>query len=137
MMQPKLALKILMGAIWCFSGSLFAAANVSEEKVLPVAAEPSVSGVAQRRAIKHNPFQRPDFTRRSNRAAIEEQKAAPQQILQLRAVLYSQHAPLVNINGKILAVGEEIEGFLLHEVSEDGAVLVKDEVQIMLSMAQE
>lgn len=130
MMLRKLSVQICMGAMLCVSNSL-AAAGLNEEEVLPVIA------ATQERVIKHNPFDQPDFSKSSNQAAVEEQTAAPQKLLQLRAVLYSSSAPLVNINGKILAVGEEIDGFLLQEVSEDGAVLVKDEVQIMLSMAQE
>ena len=131
MMLRKLALKIGSVAMLCVSSSLFAAAEPSEQQALPTVA------TTPQRAIKHNPFTQPDFSKRSKQAAIEEQEAAPQVLLRLRAVLYSATTPLVNINGKILAVGEEIDGFLVQEVSEDGAILVKDEVQIMLSMAQE
>ncbi|MGI9295617.1 MAG: hypothetical protein ACR2PS_16680 [Pseudomonadales bacterium] len=131
MMLRKLAARICMGAMFCVCNSLLAAAGPSGEAVLPTAA------ATQQRTIKHNPFERPDFTTARNQTAIEEQQPEPQKLLQLRAVLYSSTTPLVNINGRILAVGEEIDGFLLQEVSEDGAILVKDEVQIMLSMAQE
>ncbi len=127
----RLIFQFGMGAVLCAGNSLLAAASSNEEQVLSVVAAP------QNRAIKHNPFDRPDFTKHRNSTVVEQQQAAPQRLLQLRAVLYSSTAPLVNINGKILAVGEEIDGFLLQEVSEDGAVLVKDEVQIMLSMTQE
>lgn len=127
----RLIFQFGMGAVLCAGNSLLAAASSNEEQVLSVVAAP------QHRAIKHNPFDRPDFTKHRNYTVVEQQQAAPQKLLQLRAVLYSSTAPLVNINGKILAVGEEIDGFLLQEVSEGGAVLVKDEVQIMLSMTQE
>lgn len=132
-MLRKLALTIGSAAMLCVSGSLLAATELDEQAVSPVV----VVAATPQRAIKHNPFTKPDFGKRSEATVAEEQQAAPQALLQLRAVLYSSTMPLVNINGRILALGEEIDGFLLQEVSEDGAILSKDDVQIMLSMTQE
>ncbi len=130
-MRHPLALKIVAAAVLCVSGQLCSAAEPSGDALLPAAA------AVQQRAIKHNPFSKPDLSQRRQQPVVEEQEPAPQALLQLRAVLYSATAPLVNINGRILAVGEEVEGFLLQEVIEDGAILSKDDVQIMLSMTQE
>ncbi len=127
----KLVLRVGSGVAMCASAHLFAANELSEQAVSPV------TTTTPQRAIKHNPFTKPDFSQRSEQAEVEEQTAVPQALLHLRAVLYSSTTPLVNINGRILAEGDEIDGFLLQEVIEDGAILSKDEVQIMLSMTQE
>lgn len=130
-MVRKFAIHIVSVVALCVSTHLFAVDESSEQLVSPATATTS------QRAIKHNPFAKPDFSQRSEQAEVEEQTAVPQALLHLRAVLYSSTTPLVNINGRILAVGDEIDGFLLQEVIEDGAILSKDEVQIMLSMTQE
>ena len=136
-MRRHFAVPIVSAAVFCIGGQLSVAADSSRDLHSAVASP--VAKAAQQRAIKHNPFSRPDFGQRQQQTSVEEpeQEPLPQTLLQLKAVLYSSTTPLVNINGRILAIGEEIEGFLLQEVFEDGAILSKDEVQIMLSMTQE
>ncbi len=90
----------------------------------------------QHRAIKHNPFERPTLTQRKAPLAIEEPVVVEQTLLKLRAVLYSPESPMVNIDGNILQLGDEIDGFFLQEVSEDAAILSRGDVRIMLSMSQ-
>lgn len=131
MMPRQLVIKIVSAVAMCSSVHLFAAAELAEQAVSPAVA------TTPQRAIQHNPFTKPDFSQRHEPAGVEEQTAVPQALLNLRAVLYSVTTPLVNINGRILAVGEEIDGFLLQEVIEGGAILSKDDVQIMLSMTAE
>lgn len=100
---------------------------------------PGAQGGAQQvdhdrqRAVQHNPFIKPDLGGSGEQPDVQDKREEPQKILRLRAVLYSSTAPLVNINGKILTVGEHIEGFQIQEVGEDSAILSKDDVQIMLS----
>lgn len=131
MMGRHAAIKLLSAITLCAGTQLLAAGELSEQVMSPVAS------AATQRAIKHNPFTRPDFSQRSQKVEEKEQAATPQALLHLRAVLYSSTTPLANINGRILAEGDEIDGFVLQEVTEDGAILSKDEVQIMLSMTQE
>ena len=55
-------------------------------------------------------------------AAALSEGAALSDTLELRGVLWAGDESLANVSGEILAIGESLEGYVLVEVSEDGAV---------------
>ncbi len=93
------------------------------------------SGGAAPQKLLHDPFERPQP------ASPAKSKLEPLPAIEgkpeLRAVLYDQGHSLVNIGGKILAVGESVAGYQLIKVEERSAVLSKDGVQIKLMLDKE
>ncbi|MEC5217189.1 hypothetical protein RCH09_002146 [Actimicrobium sp. GrIS 1.19] len=55
----------------------------------------------------------------------------------LRAVMLDRDQSLVNIGGKILAVGESVNGYTLVTVRERSAILIKDGIRITLMLDKE
>lgn len=68
--------------------------------------------------LAHDPFMRPALVEHPP-APAQPESAPP---LELRAILAAGSASSVDVGGRIVHVGEEIEGFRLTAVSEDGAV---------------
>lgn len=60
--------------------------------------------------------------------------AAPESIPPLRAILFDGSKSLVNIGGRILAVGESAAGYRLLKVDERSATLVKGGKRITLTL---
>lgn len=92
------------------------------------------AGAAPQKLLR-DPFERPKATP----VAKSESEAAtkPEWKPELRAVMYDQGRSLVNIGGKIFAVGESMAGYRLIKVEERSAVLLKDGVQIKLMLDKE
>ena len=95
--------------------------------LLTLVAAPGVRVLAQGEEVtlRHNPFTRPvlgDVAQRGAPAARTE--PAP---LELRATLVGGGAPLANIDGKLLGVGDEIAGYRLARIGEGYVELVKGE----------
>lgn len=95
------------------------------------------SSSAEPAAQKRDPFQLPSILAGLSAAGQTAQPdaslpASGEQIirpapLRLRAVIYDGKRSLVNINGRVLAIGESLdEGFQLVRVGERDAVLLKD-----------
>ena len=55
-------------------------------------------------------------------AAAPNEKSALSNSLELTGILWAGEDSLANVSGEILAIGESIDGYVLVEVSEDGAV---------------
>lgn len=60
---------------------------------------------------------------------IEEQKI----LFDLRATLVSRDNSIANLNGKILMVGDKIEGYRLLKIGEDEVLLEKNGEQVTVS----
>jgi hypothetical protein len=67
--------------------------------------------------LAHNPFLRPRLEAQAPPAA---NPASP--VLELRAILSAGQASRVDVGGRIVAIGGEIDGYRLVSVTEDGAV---------------
>lgn len=67
--------------------------------------------------LANNPFLRPQLV---ERAPAADPAASP--LLELRAILSAGDASRVDVGGHIVGVGEEVNGYRLISVSEDGAV---------------
>ena len=77
--------------------------------------------------LEHNPFSKPAMlalpvARPAKREEVVEQSFE----LQLTATLVSEFAPMVIVEGKMLGIGDEIEGFRLLAVDEGRAVFQKN-----------
>lgn len=61
---------------------------------------------------------------------------APVLAAELRAVMIGGMRPLVNLGGKILGIGDSVEGFRLVEVLERGAVFTRDGIRVELALGR-
>ena len=139
----RLARQCLLGFMGCLAlctGALATAAEAQHETAQHKAAQETVvadSGAAKAIAIRHNPFAIPDAIR-----AVRDPQPAQSGIdlsggLKLRAILFSLSNPLANLNGKILAVGEEIQGYTLAKVFETHVQLIKNEKTYELRLTED
>jgi hypothetical protein len=82
-----------------------------------------------------DPFQKPKITEKYSEEP-EAVKAPSQQawIPQLKATLRSGRNSMANINGKIIKLGETINGYQLIEVGEKSALLVKNNQRLPLTI---
>lgn len=55
----------------------------------------------------------------------------------LRAIMYDKKRSLVNIDGKILALGESLQGYRLTKVEERSVVITKNNVDLKLMLDKE
>lgn len=62
---------------------------------------------------------------------------APPPVPELRAVLAAGSASLANIDGKLLALGEEVDGYRLIEVGDDSAVLARGRRRLRLQVYED
>ncbi|MFK8020093.1 MAG: hypothetical protein AB8B86_10020 [Pseudomonadales bacterium] len=75
--------------------------------------------------LRHNPFERAFRAKaRSTRGygPLSQDISAE---MELKAVLFDEVNPLVNVGGRILALGEEHQGYTLREVTRETAVFYK------------
>lgn len=84
--------------------------------------------------VAHNPFARPA-------PAIEPKVtagpfAAGEPVFRLRATMTAGADSLVNIDGKIVAIGDVVAGFRLVAVGEGTAVFARDGVRFPLTVAR-
>jgi len=82
----------------------------------------AVAARADDAPLAKNPFVRPPLV---ELAAPESVAAAPPP-LEVRAVLSAGDASLVDVGGRIVRVGDEVDGYRLVAVSEEGARFVKE-----------
>lgn len=102
-------------------------------------------GWAQSDALKHDPFARPAFLKATPLTAAQARDnagvgkgALPEAAWQpeLAAVMVAGPKSAVSIDGKIVRLGEEINGHRLVEVHEQTAVFVKDRKRVTLSLRE-
>jgi hypothetical protein len=79
-------------------------------------------------ALRRDPFMRPAPPSSSAGGAAAEWKP------ELRAILFDRERPLVNIDGRILGVGESVHGYVLLTVEERAAVLGGNGRQMRLEL---
>lgn len=82
---------------------------------------------------RHDPFKKPDRLMKSTPKAQNSQNLF-QTKLQLFATLRAGKNSMVNIQGRIVQLGEEIEGYKLVEVNDRSAVFANSEQQVHLSL---
>jgi hypothetical protein len=82
--------------------------------------------------LVHNPFSRPELPSLSGAGSADEARREGK--LELRATLIASDHPMADVNGVILAVGDEVEGFRLVEVDERRAVLERDGTKVVVSL---
>ena len=85
--------------------------------------------------LHSDPFEKPDLLLRQNQELVletlpEEDSWKPR----LRATMRSGNGAMVNIDGDVIAIGEEINGFRLLEVQERSAVFSKNGERIPVSL---
>lgn len=85
--------------------------------------------------VQRDPFARPALPVASKIAASDapEPRAAPQ----LRAVMYEPGKSLVNIDGRILAVGDTFADYSLTAIGERSATLTRRGARLVLVLDQE
>lgn len=87
--------------------------------------------------IVNNPFTRPGYTADRPLPTAMEPRPEIMEPLQLKATLIAGSRTLADINGEILAPGDEIQGHRLIRINEGEAVLRKDGTFLTLSVYDE
>jgi hypothetical protein len=67
-------------------------------------------------------------------AAGQEAPVVPEREPELRAIVYDKGQSLVNIDGRVLALGDSVRGFKLVQVEERGVTLARDGRRIKLTL---
>lgn len=80
--------------------------------------------------VQRDPFARPVLPVTSQAATSEA--AAPRAAPQLRAVMYEPGKSLANIDGRILAVGDHYDDYLLSAIGERSATLTRRGARLVL-----
>jgi len=75
--------------------------------------------------LRHNPFERAFQAKRRSSRGYGPASQNISEGMALKAVLFDDENPLVNVGGRILALGEEFQGYTLREVTRDTAVFYK------------
>ncbi len=106
----------------------------------------SVSAYSQDEKIvnkpRFDPFKKPDQLVKTSTQSEKSEKSEKsenlfQTKLQLFATLRAGKNSMVNIQGRIVQLGEEIEGYKLVEVNDDSAVFANSEQRVLLSLDTE
>lgn len=84
--------------------------------------------------LRHDPFARPDVSLTPAAAAQGGAAAAKEWKPQLRAVVVAGRNSMVNVDGTVVTLGGQFDGFRLAQVEERKAVFVKDGVRVELTM---
>ncbi|MEH6503314.1 MAG: hypothetical protein V7682_05360 [Cycloclasticus sp.] len=85
--------------------------------------------------LQRDPFQKPDLSRlvKDERVGSNQESAASWSPF-LKGTLRSASGSFANLDGKIIKVGEEFEGFSLVAVSERSATFLKDGEKVVLRL---
>lgn len=78
--------------------------------------------------LHFDPFQRPVLLAPPSATDTSQPQVAPEWAPQLRAVMVAGSASMVNVDGSLVGLGEEVEGHRLVEVTERRAVFERDGV---------
>jgi hypothetical protein len=92
----------------------------------------------QAKRVQHDPFQRPVIPQQSL-AKPEASNPSAQELWapKLTATLRAGRKSMANVNGKIIKLGETIDGYRLIEVDERSAVFVKNKQRTPLTIDDE
>lgn len=86
--------------------------------------------------LSANPFSRPGYTVALDSTPLPSVAARPV-VLELRTTLVAGDSAMVNINGEILRIGEEYEGYRVQSISEGRVVLSYDGERLILNVYQQ
>jgi len=87
--------------------------------------------------LRHNPFSHPELVSPPSGRGLSVDEARRGEGLELRATLIAPEHAMADVNGVILTVGEEVEGFRLVEVGERRAVLEREGTRVVVSLGDE
>jgi hypothetical protein len=89
--------------------------------------------------VRHDPFQKPIIPQKKIEVPVEVVTAPSQQpwAPQLKATLRSGQNSMANVNGKVIKLGESINGYQLIEVHEKSVILVKNKQHLQLTIEYE
>lgn len=87
--------------------------------------------------LRHDPFARPDLALAPGSTAKANEVAATEWKPKLRAVIVAGKNSIVNVEGTIVPLGGQIDGFRLTGVEERKAVFMKDGVRVELTTDNE
>lgn len=85
--------------------------------------------------LRYNPFKRPDLSQRVSTPVKQAVTTTLAWTPELRATLVAGKQSMVNVDGEIVMLGEEIRGYRLVEVREHEAVFAKGVGRITVTMA--
>jgi hypothetical protein len=103
-----------------------------------IVAAPSVGAQADEVVeLLHNPFTRPELPSLPSAHSSGVDEGRRGESLELRATLIAPEHVMANVNGVILTVGDEVEGFRLVEVGERRAILERDGTRVVVSLGDE
>jgi hypothetical protein len=87
--------------------------------------------------LQSNPFAQPLVEKPAQRGSAQEPEPSVLEGLRLRAIMTAGPESLANVGGKIVGIGEEIEGYRLVTVDHEQAVFSKHGKLITLTLKQE
>ncbi|MGD2062847.1 MAG: hypothetical protein PVF51_04615 [Nitrospirota bacterium] len=87
--------------------------------------------------LSHNPFSRPELSLLPSGRGSGADEGRPGETLELRATLVAPEHAMADVNGLILTIGDEVEGFRLVDVGERRAVLERDGERVVVSLGDE
>jgi hypothetical protein len=96
----------------------------------PVTPQPMVAPASPWTALR-DPFQRPATPRASEAAPLEIAPSAPPR---LRALVLNAQRSLANIDGNVVAVGEQFSGYTVRRIDARGVLIVRDGHVQLLTM---
>jgi len=102
-----------------------------------VAVPLAVAQASEVAELSHNPFSRPALPSLPSGRDLGLDDAPTGETLELRATLITPGHAMADVNGVILTVGEEVEGFRLVEVGERRAVLEREGTRLVVSLGDE
>lgn len=105
---------------------------ISAGWILAMSLVTAVACAAAPAELRHNPFARPAWeTVADERGPIPVGPATPVS-MDLRATMVSRQDSLANVSGKVVAVGDSVQGYELVEVLEDHAVFERQGQRIIV-----
>ena len=87
--------------------------------------------------LQINPFERPEAEKSAENKPVQEREPPRLEHLRLRATLTAGSESLVNVDGVIVGIGEEFEGYRLVEVRRDQAIFSNGDELITLTLDQD
>jgi hypothetical protein len=118
--MPTLALTLALGLVVAVPGA-------AAPTPLPAALAPSTPWTALR-----DPFQRPVAARAA--MPVESAPPAPPAPLRLRALVLNAQRSLANIDGNVVAVGEQFSGYTVRRIDARGVLIVRNGHEQLLTM---
>lgn len=94
----------------------------------------SQTWAAEVETLHHDPFRHPLLHRTISAAKKSKNPHVAGRKLQLRATLVADKQSLANINGKIVSLGNRIEGFRLVKIQQGKVMLLKNGRQLTLTI---